>query len=88
MAFFAVDRFEGRFVMLIADDGSAYEVPRAKLPKSLVEGSVVVVDLAEDGRPRWSEAKLDAVEMRRRVEHALAQLEQLRRTDPGGDVTL
>jgi hypothetical protein len=88
MAYFAVDRLEGRIAVLIGDDGSQHEVPRKGLPKGIAESSVLDVSLDGNGRPRWTEATLDAREKERRMKRALARLEELEQGDPGGDIVL
>jgi hypothetical protein len=88
MAFFAVDRLEGRHAVLIGDDGSRHEVPRKQLPKGATERSVLDVSLDRGGRPDWAGARLDAAEEERRLKRALAQLEELKTRDPGGDIVL
>jgi hypothetical protein len=87
-AFFAVDRFEHNYVVLIGDDGTPYDVTRSALPPALREGSVLSVRLADDGQPVWSDARPDLTEYQRRLDHARKQLGELKRRDPGGDITL
>ena len=86
--FFAVDRFEQKYVVLIGDDGTAYDVRSAELPASLGEGSVLSVKLTDEGQPLWSDARLDIVEYQRRLDHTRQQLRELKQRDPGGDITL
>ena len=86
--FFAVDRFEGKYVVLIGDDGTPHDVRRAELPTSLREGGVLSVKLNEEGQPLWSDAQVDVAEYQRRLENVRQQLRHLRQRDPGGDVTL
>jgi hypothetical protein len=86
--FFAVDRFEGEYVVLIGDDETAYDVKRAELPASLREGSVLSVKQNEEGQLLWSDARLDVTEYQRRLENTRQQLRELKKRDPGGDITL
>jgi len=86
--FFAVDRFEGKYVVLLGDDETAYDVRRAELPASLREGSILSVKLNEEGEPLWSDARLDVAEYQRRLENTRQQLRELKQRDPGGDITL
>ena len=88
MAFFAVDRLPAGFAILIGDDRVSHQVPRADLPSRLEEGSVLAVPLDAAGRPRWSGARLDAAERRRRLESLEERRAKLSRDDPGGDVVL
>lgn len=86
--FFAVDRFEGKYVVLIGDDGTPHDVRRAELPASLREGSVLSVKLNDEGRPLWSGAQLDVAEYQRRLDNTRQRLRELKQRDPGGDITL
>lgn len=87
-AFYAVDRLPGGVVILIGDDRLSHQVPRADLPSSLEEGSILAVPLEADGRPRWAGARLDPVERRRRLDDLAARRASLTRGDPGGDIEL
>jgi hypothetical protein len=87
-AFYAVDRIEGKIVVLVADDGTTAEVPRATLPARLREGSVLRVRLGVNGRPDWSSAEIDQDEEERRLKEANDMLDEMKRSDPGGDITL
>ena len=88
MAYFAVDRLEGKYAVLIGDGGSQHEVPRNQLPKGTAESSVLEVSLDGGGRPQWAGAKLDEAERERRFKRATEMLEELKRRDPGGDIVL
>jgi hypothetical protein len=87
-AFYAVDRIEGTVVVLVADDGTTVEVPRATLPKRLREGSVLRVRLGANGWPDWSSAEIDRDEEERRLKEANKMLDEMKRSDPGGDIKL
>src|SRR5438552_1580741 len=86
--FYAVDRLEGRVVVLIDDDGTTIERDRGALPKGTREGSVIRVSLGADGDPDWISAALDEKERQRRLKKAKDQLRKLSDRDPGGDITL
>jgi len=86
-AFFAVDRIESGYAVLIGDDGRQFELPLASLPGGTTEGTILAVPLRTD-RPAWSEAEIDAGERERRLEEAQARLKKLRQGDPGGDIIL
>jgi hypothetical protein len=88
VAYFSVDRLEGKYAVLIGDGGSQHEVPRNQLPKGTTESSVLEVSLDDSGRPDWAGARLDPAERERRMQRALALLEELKRRDPGGDMVL
>jgi hypothetical protein len=87
-AFFAVDRLPGGSAILIGDDRLTHQVPRADLPPTLEEGSVLAVPLNADGSPRWSGARLDPAERRRRLDSLGERRANLSKDDPGGDVVL
>lgn len=83
-----VDRIERPLAILVADDdGRGAEVPLARLPAAVREGSVLRVPLA-DGEPQWDAAEVDDELRRARLNEAEAALARLRRRDPGGDITL
>ena len=86
-AFYAVDRIEGKVAVLVADDGATIDVPRSKLPR-VREGSVLCVRLGANGRPDWSSAEIDKDEEERRLKRAGEMLDEMKRSDPGGDITL
>lgn len=73
---FAVDRVDGPYAVVVMDTGQTYHIPRG----SLREGQVY----CWNGK-RWTRNKR---EERRRLDEARRQLEQLQRTDSGGDITL
>jgi len=86
-AFFAVDRIEGRFAILIGDDGREFEVPHAALPAGTAEGTILALPVDTDP-PAWHQAEIDAEERERRLGQLRAQLKELRERDPGGDIIL
>jgi Protein of unknown function (DUF3006) len=85
MAYFVVDRMEGKIAVVVGDDGRTVDVPRTDLPKGSREGTVLRADGAD---PDWAKAEIDEAEGRRRLEQARDTLRRLSETDPGGDVEL
>jgi hypothetical protein len=88
MAFYVIDRIEGRTAVVIADDGPSFDVPRPTLPRGCREGTVLRIDGATDGPPDWSRAVVDDAERVRRLERARDALRRLGESDPGGDIIL
>ena len=86
-AFYAVDRIEGKVAVLVADDGTTIDIARSKLPR-VREGSVLRVRLGANGEPDWSSAEIDKDEEERRLKRAREILDEMKRSDPGGDITL
>lgn len=83
-----VDRVNKPLAVLVADDdGRGVEVPLARLPAEVREGSVLRVPHSEDG-PQWDAATLDEDLRQARLKEAEAALARLRGRDPGGDITL
>jgi hypothetical protein len=85
--YFTVDRIEGTTAVLLGDDRTAFDVPRSTLPKGAGEDSVLRAPL-KAGAPDWSRAVLDDAERERRLARSKAALDQLKRHDPGGNLTL
>ena len=86
---YIVDRREGDVCVLVTDAGSSVDVPAKQLPPDCrAEGVVMRVPLSATGEPTWSDARRDRDEERRRLGEANERIKRLRRTDPGGDVTL
>ena len=85
----AVDRIEGLTVVLIDDDDREFEVQRQQLPlRRISEGDILQVKCSDRGVPNWATAVSDPEEKRRRLAEARATLDQLKRSDPGGDLSL
>ena len=82
-----VDRIEGRLAVLVADDGGRIDVPMARLPDGLGEGTVLRVPQS-GGQPVWKGARPDERLRRARMHAAEGALDRLRRRDPGGDISL
>lgn len=87
---YAVDRVEGRTVVLIGDENeSQLGVDAGRLPRDCVsEGAVLDVPIAPDGALRWEDAVRNGAEEKKRLEDARLRLERLQRADDGGDVAL
>jgi hypothetical protein len=76
----SIDRFEGDkklIAVLIADDGTAINFPKALLPKGVKAGDLLAVQIERD---RAATRRLAADT--RKVQG------QLKKTDPGGDIRL
>ncbi len=85
---FVVDRIEGRIAVLVLDSGEQRAVPIGDLPVGVSEGTVLRVPLNESGVPSWTAAQIDEEEEERRRQAARTILDELRKRDPGGDITL
>jgi Protein of unknown function (DUF3006) len=76
----SIDRFEGdkkQIAVLLAEDGTAINFPRALLPKGVKAGDILTFQIEPD-----SEATRKLAEDTRKVQ------DELKRTDPGGDLRL
>lgn len=88
LAVYVVDRLEGRFAVLVDDDGAEdVLVERKTFPFEVEEGMVLRVPVAE-GRADWRLAEADEAERERRLEDERARMNRLRSRDPGGDLEL
>ncbi len=87
-AFYAVDRLERDVAVLVSDKGETIEMPRLELPTGVREGSVLRVRFGAQNLPDWSSAVIDKEEEERRLREARRLLDEMKRTDPGGDITL
>ncbi len=87
-AFFAVDRLEGNIAVLVSDKGQTIEMPRLELPEGLREGAVLRVRFGAQNVPDWSSAVIDKEEEKRRLKEAKEILDDMKRSDPGGDIVL
>jgi hypothetical protein len=85
---YTIDRIEGRFAVLAPDEGPPIEVARRELPKGAREGSVLRVAMDGQGQPDWPTAVIDRGEEKRRSDKAEKTLDEMKKTDPGGDITL
>jgi len=87
-AFFAVDRLERNIAVLVGDSGESIDMPRVELPDGLREGAVLRVRFGAQNLPDWSSAIIDKEEEKRRLREAKQLLDEMKRSDSGGDVTL
>lgn len=85
---YAVDRIEGSLVVLLADGGGQETLRLNQLPKGLTPGTVLSVRQTENGQPDWPSALVDREETERRRGEANQILDELRKRDPGGDVSI
>lgn len=86
---YAVDRFEGDVAVLVDEAGDTLEVDRSELPDGAEPRSVIRVWPSEEsGRPDWSSAELAEEEAAARLEKAREIVEELKKRDPGGDISL
>jgi hypothetical protein len=72
-----IDRFEGPIAVLLGEDDKPIELPRALLPADAREGSVLRLSLEVDEEA--TKALSDELK---------AVQKELKKTDPGGDLTL
>jgi hypothetical protein len=76
----SIDRFEGdkkQIAVLLAEDGTAINFPRALLPKGVKAGDILTLQIERD-----AEATRKLAADTRKVQ------DQLNETDPGGDLKL
>jgi hypothetical protein len=87
-AFYAVDRLEQAIAVLVSDSGATVHMPRVELPTGLREGAVLRVRFGAQNLPDWSSAVIDKNEEKRRLREAKQTLDEMKRSDPGGDIKL
>ncbi len=87
-AFYAVDRIERDIAILVSDSGATVQMPRVELPTGIREGAVLRVRFGAQNLPDWSSAVIDKEEEKRRLRDANEMLDDLKRSDPGGDIKL
>jgi hypothetical protein len=76
----SIDRFEGdrkQIAVLLAEDGTSVNFPRALLPKGARAGDILTLQIERD-----TGATRKLADRTRKVQ------EELKKTDPGGDVRL
>jgi hypothetical protein len=76
----SIDRFEGdgkRVAVLLSDDGTQVNFPRALLPKGVKAGDILTLTIERDVK-----ATRDLAKQTRAVQA------DLKKTDPGGDISL
>jgi hypothetical protein len=88
LAYYVVDRTEGKVAIVVADEGNTLEVPLRDLPKGTREGTVLRIDASRARPPLWSNAVIDESERERRLKSARETINRLGDADPGGDVEL
>lgn len=71
----SIDRFEGRFAVLVTNDGREIDFPRSLLPIGAKAGNVlnIIVDVSTTESLRRKTREIQ---------------DELRKSDPGGDVRL
>jgi hypothetical protein len=76
----SIDRFEGdkkQIAVLLTEDGTAINFPKGLLPKGVKAGDILTLQIERD------------VEATRKVAADTRQVQnQLKKTDPGGDIRL
>jgi hypothetical protein len=75
-----IDRFEGdkmQVAVLLADDGTQINVPKKLLPKRSKAGDILSVTIEKDAQATRKVAR-----------ETRAVQDQLKKTDPGGDIKL
>jgi hypothetical protein len=88
IGFYAVDRIEQGIAVLVSDSGATVQMPHVELPTGLREGTVLRVRFGAQNLPDWSSAVIDKEEEQRRLRQAKEMLDDLKRSDPGGDIKL
>ena len=84
---YVVVRIEGELVVLVDDDsGDWVNVESWELPP-VDEGTMLRVRI-NDNRPQWDTAAIDPEEAARRKKKSAQAIEDLKRRDPGGDISL
>ncbi len=76
----AIDLFEGdkkQVAVLLTDDGFQVHFPRSLLPKGVKAGDILILNIEKD-----AEATRNVAQQTRAVQ------DDLKKTDPGGDITL
>lgn len=86
--FYVVDRVEGSLAVIISDSEQEHLVSLTQLPGELREGDVLRPKLDCNGEPIWTTARFDKEESDRRKQNATATIHDLRRRDPGGDLSI
>jgi len=88
-AIFVVDRLEGKVAVVVGDDGRTLNVERRALPAAARrEGAVLRVAIGDADAPVWATAEVDHEEEQRRQADARRRLDRLKKSDPGGDISL
>lgn len=85
--YLAVDRREGKTLVLVDDDDRDYERPAREHP-GVRSGDVLRVPLTRAGRLDWRHATVDDAERERRLDAVKRLRDELAEGDAGGDITL
>jgi hypothetical protein len=88
IAFYAVDRLEQGIAVLVSDSGATVQMPRVELPTGIREGAVLRVRFGAQNLPDWSSAVIDRQEEERRLREVKEMLDEMKRSDPGGDINV
>ena len=88
IAFYAVDRLEQGIAVLVSDSGATVQMPRVELPTGIREGAVLRVRFCAQNLPDWSSAVIDRQEEERRLREVKEMLDEMKRSDPGGDINV
>jgi hypothetical protein len=84
-----VDRIEGRTAVLVCDETERQaQVSLKDLPHASGEGNILRVPVSSDGSPDWTHATIDHELERARLEELKGRISNLRKRDPGGDISL
>ena len=81
---YVVDRREGTFLVVERDDGTILDVEFDRLPRDCQKEGVVF-DVVNDD---WATATRNREEEKRRARESKKALDDLKKSDPGGDVQL
>jgi hypothetical protein len=76
----SIDRFEGskkQVAVFLADDGTQINFPKALLPKGIKAGDILTLTI-----------KRDVQATRKVAQETRPVQDELKKTDPGGDITL
>ena len=85
---YVVDRIEGELVVLVDDEtGEKVNLDSWELPP-VDEGAVLAVKLDNNGKPKWGSVSELTDETERRNKLGKERIEELKKSDPGGDVRL
>jgi hypothetical protein len=85
---YVVDRLERSIAVLVSDSGETVEMPVVELPRELHEGTVLRVRVGAQNLPDWSSATVDKKEEDQRLKQVKEMLDEMKRSDPGGDISL
>lgn len=85
--YYVVDRIQKGVAVLRGEAGDEVALPVHRLSCQVGEGAVLRIPLGSDNQPEFLRAVVDETERKRRKEAAAGALDELRKRDPGGDVT-